>query len=149
EPRKRNHQFGLRFSGLITVATNGTFTFYTDSDDGSRLYIGEKLVVQNDGLHAAAEKKGTIELTAGDHPILVTYYNGDAEYSLKVSWQGPGFKKREIPATVLSHIGAPMMPTEPENFVADAAKASRGKELFGSLGCALCHQLNAPLNKFA
>ncbi len=147
EPRKRNSQFALRFSGLITVATNGTYTFYTDSDDGSRLYVGDKLVVQNDGLHGATEKKGTIELAPGDHPILVTYFNGDADYVLKVSWQGPGFRKREIPANVLSHIGVPMVPLGSETFVVDAAKSARGQKLFGSLGCASCHQVGVRQSK--
>src|SRR6185503_6785692 len=74
--RKNKQHFGLRLSGFVTVPRDGTYTFYTESDDGSRLHIGDKLVVDNDQIHGPTEAKGTIDLKAGDHPILVTYFNG-------------------------------------------------------------------------
>jgi len=139
--RKRNSNFGLRFSGFLNVPTEGIYTFYTESDDGSRLYIGDKLVVQNDGMHAPQERSGKIGLKAGEHPILVTYFNGGGGAELKVSYEAPGLSKREIPASALSHIGQPMYPVGEEKLAVDAVKASRGKELFSSLGCAACHQV--------
>src|SRR6185436_3228248 len=101
--RLRDNGFGFRFSGTIKIPAAGNYTFYTLSDDGSRLYIDDKLVVDNDGDHAPEEKRGNARLTAGDHSIAVTYYNNGAGFELKVSWRGPGFSKTEIPASVLSH----------------------------------------------
>ena len=140
--RKNKGHFGLRLSGFITVSRDGTYTFYTESDDGSRLYIGDKLIVDNDEIHGPTEVKGTIDLKAGDHPILVTYFNGGAGASLKVSYAGPGISKREIPATALyTYDGQPMLPLDQEQFTADPAKVNRGRVLAASLGCASCHTL--------
>jgi len=141
-PRQRPDNIGLRFSGTLTIAKGGKYTFYTMSDDGSRLYIGNQLVVQNDGMHPAGEKQGTIDLKPGEHPILVTYYNGGGESELKVSYRGPGLRKQEIPPSVLSYQGQPMIPLGSEEFAVDPAKAARGEKLFGSLGCAACHRLD-------
>ena len=140
-PRQRDDSIGFRFSGALTVPADGTYTLYTASDDGSRLYLDEQLVVDNDGTHATVEKKATLQLKAGDHPIRVTYFNGGGEVALRVSWQGPGLRKQEIPSAALSHLGLPMVPLEEENLVVNPEKAARGKELFGSLGCAACHDL--------
>jgi hypothetical protein len=81
DSHKRNHGFGYRFTGTIRIPADGVYTFYTESDDGSRLYLGEKLVVKNDGQHPMKEGQGKITLKAGEHPIAVTYFtaaeNGD------------------------------------------------------------------------
>ena len=60
--RKQADRFALRFTGSLQVPRSGKYTFYTNSDDGSRLYIGGKLVVNNDGLHGMVEKSGVIEI---------------------------------------------------------------------------------------
>ena len=140
-PAKRKDNFGLKFSGVLTLAKAGDYTFYTTSDDGSFLYIGDKQVVDNGGVHPPQEKKGTIKLPAGDHPILVTFFNGGAGFELKVSYQGPGVAKQEIPGNVLSHLGRPLVPVDETKFAVDDAKVARGKELFVSLNCLSCHQV--------
>ncbi len=138
--RKRDGQIGFRFTGLIEAPVSGKYDFWTSSDDGSRLYIRDKMVVDNGGEHGVVEKTGSIELSAGRHPITVTYYNAGGGFEFRVMWSGPGFKRQEIPASVLSHIGQPMLPLGNETFTRDAGKAEKGKALFASLGCVACHQ---------
>ena len=94
---KQRDRLALRFTGLIQIPRSGRYTFFTASDDGSRLYIGDELVVNNDGLHGMSEKRGRIELTAGVHPILVTYFDNGGGDGLRVSWSGPRFRKQAIP----------------------------------------------------
>jgi len=94
--KKQGDKFALRFTGMITATKSGKYTFFTASDDGSRLYIGEELVVNNDGLHGMSEKSGSIDLPAGSHPIIVTYFDNGGGDGLNVNWQGPGFGKRKI-----------------------------------------------------
>ncbi len=100
--KKQNDGFALRFTGSILVSRSGRFTFFTNSDDGSRLYIGKKLVVNNDGNHGMVEKSGRINLAAGAHPLVVTYFDSGGSDGLVVSWRGPGFAKQPIPAGSLS-----------------------------------------------
>ncbi|HSG69623.1 MAG TPA: PA14 domain-containing protein, partial [Planctomycetaceae bacterium] len=105
-PQKtQNDKFALKFSGFIHTPGPGKYTFYTSSDDGSRLYIDKQLVVNNDGLHGMVEKSGTIELSGGLHPIVVTYFDNGGGDGLNVSWSGQGFQKQKIAADRLSISG--------------------------------------------
>ncbi len=140
--RKRDQSFGFRFTGNIRIPQDGNYTFFTRSDDGSMLYIDGKAIVNNNGDHAPEEKRGNIELTAGDHEIAVTFYNNGAGFELAVSWRGPGFNKQPIPGSVLSHYGQPMLPLDNEELTVNPAKAAKGRRLFASLGCAACHQVS-------
>ncbi|MDA9353604.1 PA14 domain-containing protein, partial [Flavobacteriaceae bacterium] len=50
--------FAVRYTGYISITTNGTYTFFTSSDDGSKLLIDGVEIVNNDGSHAAQERSG-------------------------------------------------------------------------------------------
>jgi len=97
----RADNFGVSFTGYISIPVNGAYTFFTNSDDGSRLYIGNSCIVNNDGSHAAQEASGSIGLATGLHAITVNYFEGTAGQSLLVSYQGPGGAKSAIPASAL------------------------------------------------
>ncbi|HXE55722.1 MAG TPA: PA14 domain-containing protein, partial [Tepidisphaeraceae bacterium] len=99
----RNDQFAAKLSGAITIPRDGKYTFYLNSDDGSRLYIDSKLVIDNDNEHGPAEKVGEVELLAGDHAIDVTYFQAAGEMDLKLDWAGPELNRQEVPSSVLSH----------------------------------------------
>src|SRR5262249_2476823 len=77
--------FAFRFRGFIQIDVAGDYTFYTTSDDGSRLYLDGALVVDNDGGHAKQERSGLATLTAGFHAIEVRYFEGAGLESLLVS----------------------------------------------------------------
>ena len=93
--------FGFSFTGLIDIATQGTYTFYAASDDGSELYIGSNLIVDNNGTHILAEKSGSINLDVGKHAITVNYFDGTGSQELTVSYEGPGVSKTAIPDSIL------------------------------------------------
>ena len=99
--RHQDNYFAFRFTGYIKVPSNGTYTFYTYSDDGSKLYVNGSLVVDNDGLHGMLEKSGIVSLTAGKHLIVVTYFEKDGGQGLIVSYSGPGISKKQIPVNKL------------------------------------------------
>lgn len=100
-PRKNDEYFGFEYSGYIHVSTDGVYGFFTDSDDGSRLYIGDQLVVDNDGLHGLKEVEGVIALAAGYHPIRVEFFEKTGGDDLFVRYRGFGLEKQEIPDEVL------------------------------------------------
>ncbi len=102
-PSERNENFALEFKGFIKIATAGTYTFYTTSDDGSCLFLDGIKVVDNDGLHTMRERSGTITLSAGYHTIKVQYFQRSRNKGLEVQYQGPGNSKRPIPPEVLFH----------------------------------------------
>ena len=93
--------FGYMFDGYIKVPADGIYTFYLLSNDGSRLFIDDREIIENDANHSAVEEPGQIALKAGLHKIRVKYFQCGGRKELKVSWQGPGFKKKEISPAVL------------------------------------------------
>jgi alpha-L-fucosidase len=100
-PRKRDEHFGFVYTGYVRVSADGVYAFFTDSDDGSRLYIAAEPVVDNDGLHSLAERKGVVALAAGLHPFRVTYFNKTGGSGLNVSCSGPGMEKQPLPGGML------------------------------------------------
>lgn len=96
-------RFYVRWSGFVRVGVPGRYTFYTESDDGSRLLINGKEVVDNQGLHGMAEEEGDVELAAGTHRIKIEYFQNDGAAGCIARWKGPGLAKETIPAAVLLH----------------------------------------------
>lgn len=97
--RNRDDSFGLRFTGYVSVPTDGIYTFSISSDDGSKLFIGNTEVVNNDGGHPEQERSGTIGLKAGLHALTVVYFEGGGDQALSVKYSGPGLAKQVIPAS--------------------------------------------------
>jgi hypothetical protein len=98
----RADYFAFMFIGYINIPSNGLYGFWTQSDAGSKLYIGDTLVVKNDGLHGPLQVFSNIALTAGMHPIRVDFFEDTGGQQLTVNWAGPGFTRMAIPAGVLS-----------------------------------------------
>jgi alpha-L-fucosidase len=100
-PRNVPEYFGLEFRGYVKVPKTGVYRFFTYSDDGSRLYIGDVMVVDNDGRHSAKEVEGIVPLASGFHPIRVQYFQKGGGRDLTVMIQGPTGEKQSIPALML------------------------------------------------
>ena len=101
--RSQDNHFGFVFEGFILIQEKGVYTFYTDSDDGSQLFIGDNLVVDNDGLHSMTEVSGSVALAAGHHPIRVTYFEKNGGNQLNIYFESVKIQKRFIPDNLLFH----------------------------------------------
>ena len=99
--RLQDDNFGLRFTGIVAAPVGGDYTFYTTSDDGSKLYIDGTQVVDNDGLHGGQWREGTINLDAGEHMIEVIMFELGGGELLQVEVAGPGIPRMAIPNEVL------------------------------------------------
>ncbi len=104
--RKEPDAFALRFTGMIQVPKTGKYIFYIASDDGSRLYIDDQLLIDNDRLQGMHEMKASVDLAAGAHPIVVTYFDNGGGDGLEVNWSGPDLPKQKIAADRLSVSGS-------------------------------------------
>jgi ELWxxDGT repeat protein len=69
-----NNLFAARWTGQVLIRQAGTVTFSTETDDGSRLYIDGRLVVDNAGLHSPLKVTGSAELSAGYHDVELVYF---------------------------------------------------------------------------
>lgn len=68
--------FAIEYKGSFAVEAAGTYKFRLASDDGAKLFIDGKLVINNDGVHAPVTKRGQIELAEGDHDMVLQYFQG-------------------------------------------------------------------------
>ncbi len=82
-------QYSVIWSGLLYVPRNGFYKFYTESDDGSFLYINDKLVVDNGGNHGIKTIEGKMQLAEGYHDIKIKYFNSAGSSCIKVFWEIP------------------------------------------------------------
>lgn len=93
--------YGIRYTGSIFIATAGTYTFTTNSDDGSNLSINGTEIVDNDGLHGAQDRSGTVALTAGFHSIEILFFERGGGNVLSVSYSGPSIATTALPFSIL------------------------------------------------
>jgi hexosaminidase len=101
--RPRDQHYAIIFSGYLSVPEDGIYTFHLTSDDGSRLFIGDVEVVDNDGRHGTTEMPGQIILKAGRHPLRVEYFQGWGFQDLRLDYEGPGIPRQPVPASAFSH----------------------------------------------
>ncbi|HVK11122.1 MAG TPA: c-type cytochrome [Gemmataceae bacterium] len=144
---KDNNNYALRFEGVLRAEAAGAYTFTLTSDDGSRLAIDGRTVVDNDGVHPATSKTATTELTKGVHQIVVDFLQGGGEAQLDVEIEGRGLGRQPL-ATLVAATEAdldrqvePALVKDEDALTVDPALVEKGKGLFASVGCANCHQM--------
>ena len=94
------------FQGTLKVEQDMNVDFRLVSDDGSFLYINNRLIINNGGYHAAEAKDGEVILKAGEHDIRVVYFNGAAGGVVSLQWAPHGATKYEIvPSELFTHQG--------------------------------------------
>jgi hypothetical protein len=97
-PAGSANSFSVRWTGFIKAPSTGTFTFYTQSDDGTRLWVDGVQVVNNWTDHSSAENTGTISLVAGQkYPITLEFYENGGDAVMQLRYSGPGVVKQVIP----------------------------------------------------
>lgn len=101
--RLRDH-FYVHWSGFVIIKTPGTYTFYTASDDGSRMIIDGEQVVGNPGWHGRREKNGNALLEAGRHAFIAEFFEGGGGMCMQAYYKGPdtGNSKVLIPKSALA-----------------------------------------------
>ena len=95
--------FYIRWTGKIRIPADGKYTFSLESDDGSRLFLDGKQVVDNGGVHAMEETSGSVQLTAGDHALKAEFFEKDIDAGCKLSWRSEKIEKQIVPERVLFH----------------------------------------------
>jgi predicted alpha/beta superfamily hydrolase len=98
--RKRDIHFAMMYSGYMDVPKSGVYRLILSSDDGSRLDIGGRTVVSNDGLHAMIEKSGKVYLEKGLHRVAIPFFQKDGGFGLNLEYDTEGQPKQIIPQSV-------------------------------------------------
>ncbi len=97
-----NDVFVVRWSGDVKAVYNETYTFYTDSDDGVRLWVNNTLLVDKWVSQSEKTWSGTISLAAGKrYPIVLEYTEYYATAICKLSWSSASTSTQIIPTSQL------------------------------------------------
>jgi len=137
----RTTDFGVQFEGTLRIDQAGDYTFHLGSDDGSRLTVDGKKVVDNDGEHPHTIHSGKVHLTAGRHPLRVDYAQVGGDWTLTLEYEGPGTTRQPVTPSTLPGYQPVRGKTDRPRFVLKPSLVERGRHLFASMGCAACHQM--------
>ena len=94
--------WSARHTGIIHIPTAGNWTFYLRSDDGSKLWIDDVEIVDNQGHHGMQERSGTVWLDAGEHELRTEFFEHGGYAGLEFKWEGPGLSKQTVPTNALT-----------------------------------------------
>jgi len=114
-PRRTDTGFGLVLQATLTVPTAGEYTFILDSDDGSRLLINGKVVVERrESGGEGNERNGKMTLAAGTVPIRLDYFegSGSSPKGFRVAWAGPNLPRRREGAASTGHWPGALWPLQ-------------------------------------
>jgi hypothetical protein len=81
--------FAARWTGFLMTHTSGEYTFYLNSDDGSKLYIDNTLVVNNDGRHSMRTRASKKTLAEGVHSLRVVFFEAGGAEGILLKFKGP------------------------------------------------------------
>ena len=84
--------YGLVYDGYFYSDTDQTITFGLTSNDGSRLYLDDQLVIDNDGTHEATEKQVTLKLKKGLYKFRLEYFQQLMARELILCWKNKAGK---------------------------------------------------------
>jgi hypothetical protein len=102
DPAVPTDNFSVEWKGFFLASVSGDYTFYTESDDGVRLLIDEKVLVENWTNHGITTDSGTISLEAGKYyPLRLQYYEKGGKAIIRLSYETSGIAKTIIPADQL------------------------------------------------
>jgi len=104
--------FSARWTGQVLADKTQTYTFYATADDGVRLWVDGKQIINDWSDHGAREDKGTISLVAGKkYDIKLEYYDKQYGAVIKLSWSGAATVKQVIPQAQLFSTTAVIPPS--------------------------------------
>lgn len=89
-PRSRDTNFGYRFTGYIRIDTKGVYRFFTNSDDGSRLFLDGALIVENNFGQGYTERFGDVALQPGKHAFRVEFSQGGGGFGITSRYSAVG-----------------------------------------------------------
>jgi 4-amino-4-deoxy-L-arabinose transferase-like glycosyltransferase len=101
QPFIPNAEFSARYTGLLHVTEPGAYFFRIEADDGARLILDGNVI--SEGLIAGQPNtlEATVELTAGDHPIQIDYFQQGGGTALRLFWRYGDQPLIPVPPTAL------------------------------------------------
>jgi beta-glucosidase len=85
------NDFSIRWTAKLTAPVSGKYVFTFTSDDGCRVFLDGKAIINRWYEMSATPFNGTVELTAGKtYDLRVEYFQAGGDYTAQLNWQWPG-----------------------------------------------------------
>jgi hypothetical protein len=95
-------QFSARWTGQIEPSHSEEYTLYTVSNDGVRLWVDGRQLINNWTDHGEVEDAAKIQLEAGKrYDVKLEYFYNGGRATMKLLWSSPSRKKEPVPASAL------------------------------------------------
>jgi hypothetical protein len=127
--------FSVVWTGYLSVVRSGLYDFATTSDDGSRLFIDDQLVVDNGGPHANTTRSGGARLNQGAHRVRLEFFQAGGDFGLSWSWARDGGSYSTVPAWALSQRPVHYQTVAAARLVDFARPVTAILALFGAIWC--------------
>jgi hypothetical protein len=105
QPIVPNGAFSAHFSGMLRVSEAGNYQIRVEADDGARLTLDGQVLGEGLVPNQPNRFETHVELTQGDHPIQVDYFQSGGGSALRVYWR---------------HQDEPWMPIPPDAFIPES-----------------------------
>lgn len=100
--------WSARWTGTIQAPEAGEYTLHTISNDGVRLWIGDRLVIDNWTDHGEQEDTAVVRLEPNaPQPIRLEYFYAGGQGVIRLLWSREGSARTTVPSSALSHEGGP------------------------------------------
>jgi GH43 family beta-xylosidase len=106
-PGIRGILYSVRWTATLTTHAAGEHTFFAKADDGVRVFVDDKAVIDDWASHPVTESSGKVTLTTGEHTLRVEYFQLRGPASLAFEWQPPGGARGAIALADLAPLTAP------------------------------------------
>ncbi len=95
-------QFSVRWTGSVRPRHSETYTFITLTDDGVRLWVDDKRLIDNWTDHGTTEDQGHITLEAGkEYPLKMEWYENSGGATARLLWESDSQEREVIPPACL------------------------------------------------
>ena len=83
-----HNYFSVRWTGSVQAQETGDYTFVTTSDDGVRLWVDDKQIIDDWSNHAARDDSATVHFAAhSQHKIRMEYFQDTRDAIARLAWR--------------------------------------------------------------
>ncbi len=99
--------WSARWTGTLKADKDAEYTFYLTSDDGARMKVDGKQIIDAWVPRPPTTSEAKVPLTAGNHEVVVEYFEAGGGAVAKLEWSAEGLNRQPVPTDHVTSDGQP------------------------------------------